>query len=90
MFIPPTSLWVLQGALLDGSYIELWLTLLLWPHSFTHKGVGDSSVVRAAGPVTERSRVRIPAGTAGEFSSPWSTFCADSYFGIRSISVLPQ
>ena len=33
----------------------------------------------------ERSRVRIPAGTAGEFSSPGSTFCADSYFGIRSI-----
>ena len=32
----------------------------------------------------ERSRVRIPAGTAGEFSSPGSTFCADSYFGIRS------
>ena len=30
----------------------------------------------------ERSRVRIPAGTAGEFSSPGSTFCADSYFGI--------
>ena len=27
----------------------------------------------------ERSRVRIPAGTAGEFSSPGSTFCADSY-----------
>ena len=23
----------------------------------------------------ERSRVRIPAGTAGEFSSPGSTFC---------------
>ena len=32
----------------------------------------------------ERSRVRVPAGTAGEFSSPGSTFCADSYFGIRS------
>ena len=31
----------------------------------------------------ERSRVRIPAGTAGEFSSPGSTFCADSYFGIH-------
>ena len=30
----------------------------------------------------ERSRVRIPAGTAGEFSSPGSTFCSDSYFGI--------
>ena len=35
----------------------------------------------------ERSRVRIPAGTAGEFSSPGSTFCADSYFGIRSTPV---
>ena len=37
---------------------------------------------------TKRSRVRIPAGTAGEFSG--STFCADSYFGIRSTPVLPQ
>ena len=27
----------------------------------------------------EGSRVRIPAGAAGEFSSPWSTFCADSF-----------
>ena len=27
----------------------------------------------------ERSRVRIPAGTAGEFSSPGSTFCADLF-----------
>ena len=26
----------------------------------------------------------------GEFSSPGSTFCADSYFSICSISVLPQ
>ena len=40
--------------------------------------------------VIERSRVRIPAGTAGKFSSPRSTFCADSYFGIRSTPVLPQ
>ena len=38
----------------------------------------------------EMSRVRIPAGAAGEFSSPRSTFCADSYFGIRSTPVLPQ
>ena len=38
----------------------------------------------------ERSRVRIPAGTAGEFSSPGSTFCADSYFGIRSTPALTQ
>ena len=27
----------------------------------------------------ERSRVRVPAGAAGEFSSPGSTFCADSF-----------
>ena len=53
-------------------------------------GSGDSSVVRARGLVIERSRVRIPAGAAGEFSSPGSTFCADSYFGIRSTPVLPQ
>ena len=32
----------------------------------------------------ERSRVRVPAEAAGKFSSPKSTFCADSYFGIRS------
>ena len=38
----------------------------------------------------EKTRVRIPAGAAGEFSSPGSTFCADSYFGIRSTPVLPQ
>ena len=40
--------------------------------------------------IFERSRVRIPAGMAGEFSSAGSTFCADSYFGIRSTPVLPQ
>ena len=38
----------------------------------------------------ERSRVRNPAGAVGEFSSPASTFCADSYFGVRSTPVLPQ
>ena len=32
--------------------------------------------------MTERLRVQIPAGAVGEFSSPWSTFCADFYFGI--------
>ena len=42
------------------------------------------------GLVIERSRLRIRAGAAGEFSSPGSTFCADSYFGIRSTPVLPQ
>ena len=42
------------------------------------------------GLVIDRSRVRIPAGAAEEFSSPGSTFCADSYFGIRSTPVLPH
>ena len=36
----------------------------------------------------ERLQVRIPAGAMGEFSSPGSTFCADSYFGICSTPVL--
>ena len=40
--------------------------------------------------MTERSQVQIPAGAAGELFSPGSTFCADSYFGICSTSVLPQ
>ena len=40
--------------------------------------------------MVERSRVRIPAGAAGELSSPASTFVADSHFGIRSTPVLPQ
>ena len=38
----------------------------------------------------ERSRVRVPAGAAGEFSFPESTVCVDSYFGIRSTPVLPS
>ena len=33
---------------------------------------------------------RVSAGAAGEFPSPESTFCADSYFGVRSSPVLPQ
>ena len=38
----------------------------------------------------ERSRVRIPAGAAGEFSSPGSTLCADSYSVSVSPPLLPQ
>ena len=38
----------------------------------------------------ERSQVRIPARAVGEFSSPGLTFCAGSYFGIRSTPVLLQ
>ena len=32
--------------------------------------------------MNERSQVHVPARAAGEFSSPESYFCADSYFGI--------
>ena len=35
-------------------------------------------------------QVSVMAGVAGEFSFPGSTFCADSYFGIRSTPVLLQ
>ena len=42
------------------------------------------------GLVIERSRVRNPAVAAGQFFSPGSTFCADSYFGIRSTPQLPE
>ena len=38
----------------------------------------------------ERLRVRIPAGAAGECSSPESTLCADSYSVSVAPSVLPQ
>ena len=49
---------------------------------------GNSSVVRAPDwIVIDRSRVRVLAGAAGEYASLGSTFCADSYFGIRSTRV---
>ena len=38
----------------------------------------------------ERLRVPIPAGAAEEFSTPGSTFCADSYFSICSTPMLLQ
>ena len=46
-------------------------------------------VVKSGGLVITRLRVRIPAGAAGEFSSPESTLCAD-FFGALSTPVLPQ
>ena len=35
-------------------------------------------------------RVQVLTGVAGEFSSPGPTFCADSYFSIRSTPVFRQ
>ena len=45
---------------------------------------------KSAGLVIERLRVRIPAGAAGEFSSPESSLCADSYSISVPTPVLPQ
>ena len=70
---------------------EISFTVLYTPwntgekHARCMYGGGDS-----AGLVIERSRVRISAVAAGKVSSPGSTFCADSYFGIRSTPVLLQ
>ena len=72
----------------DGEPKKAGSTLTQLLNSAHTKGPFKFSV--ALHPQIERSRVRIPAGTAGEFSSPGSTFCADSYFGIRSTPVLPQ
>ena len=55
----------------------------------SHTGTRDSSVVRAPDSRL-KGRGFVSAGTGAEFSSPGSTFCADSYFGIRSTPVLPQ
>ena len=50
-------------------------------------GSRDSFIVgESAGLVTSSLRVRVPAGAAGEFSSPELIFCADSY----SVSVPPR
>ena len=38
----------------------------------------------------ERSWVQVPAGAAGEFSSPGSSICADFQFCVRFTSGLPQ
>ena len=47
-------------------------------------GIGNSAEL-----VTERLRVRIPAGAAGEFSSPELSLCW-LLFGVLSFPVLPQ
>ena len=47
-------------------------------------------LVKSAGLVIEKLRVRVPAGAARECSSPESTLCADSLFGVRSTPMLLQ
>ena len=79
-------------------FVRIWGVFLPWlPALFVFSffsqwsiGDGDSSVVRAPDSWLKGPRVQIPVGAAGEFSSPGSTFCADSNFGIRSTPVLPQ
>ena len=63
----------------------------MWKTCF--RGTAIAQWLESVGLVIERSRVGVPAGAAGaagEVSSPGSTFCADSYFGIRSTPVLSQ
>ena len=54
----------------------------MYPNTPTSR---DSLLVWEPDFVIERLRVRIPAGTTGEFSSPELTLCVDSY----SVSVPP-
>ena len=44
----------------------------------------------SAGLVIGRSQVRSSTGAGGEISSPGSSFCSDSCFGIRSTPSLQQ
>ena len=53
-------------------------------------GGGDSSVVRAPDSWLKGRGFESLLERREKFSSPGSTFCADSYFGIRSTPVLPQ
>ena len=65
---------------------------VFFPDSAFSADSGERAVVKApdTSVVIERSRVRVPTGAAGEFSSPGSTFRADSYFGIRFTPMLQQ
>ena len=63
----------------NNTQISVYTCSLL--HLYLSKaGSGDSSMVRAPDSwLKGQSRVWIPAGTVGEFFSPVSAFCADSY-----------
>ena len=54
-------------------------------------GGGGSSMVRTQDSWSKGRRFESWQEWRGNlFFSPWSTFCAESHFGIRSTSVLPQ
>ena len=79
----------LSGSLFSADMISLLPQLLL-----SDLGLGSLQTGIAqwysAELVIERSRVRVPEKAVGRFSSPGSTFCADTYFDIRSTPVLLQ
>ena len=55
----------------------------------SYSGIAGIACSYNTGLVIEGLRVRIPAGAAGEFSSPELTLCAD-LFGVRPTPGLPQ
>ena len=70
---------------------EAWSeTQTIHTNDCTTLGNGYSSVVRAAESSWKGRSFESLQERRGEFSSPGSTFCADSHFGIRSTPVLTQ
>ena len=57
---------------------------------YTESGLAGLTFWESAGLVIERLWVRISEGAAGDFSSPESTLCADSYWVSVPTPVLPQ
>ena len=82
--------WLCLLCILGHCWLKGFGCVCYWLQSWWHMSSEDNSVVRAPDSWSKRSRVRVPAEAAGDFSFPGLTFCADFYFGIRFSPVLPQ
>ena len=71
----------IQAEISPGAAIAHWSTLRADSYFGNFKGTMQAVVRTPDSFVFERSRVRVLAGAAGEFSSPGSTFCSESSFG---------
>ena len=74
----------LLGKLMESCAIKADITIV------RSKGGGDSSVVRAPDSSLKGRGFESLLERRENFLLQGSTFCADSYFGIRSTPVLPQ